>query len=906
MGTPISFVANAGGYEIWTYNHANVGLNLNEKLNNDYSWFNGVDISSQYLVYSDTYAQGNTTYANAKPTAWTTPTLADQDLINLINTLPDRVGKPSFTDFQVALNWLQSTNKYFILYNAYELINPNNLVLSLDSGWAGSYPSQGVNVVGVRCYSVFGGGLRSANYTVQYSDDGSNWATAFTGVMSNLSSCGIIVGTGTGNGSYGARRYWRYVEGSAVVGHHPRVSRIDLISSDGYIYNLITYTSDNCSDSGTYIVGTVSYDFYNWKDISGNGYVANLYNGTSYNTLNQGLISFDGVDDYAQVNYNSAFNFANANFSMEVWFYCKAISTNSSQVLCNRASYGSNERSFEMYVFRGTGEPYLWFGTYNGSWTYLNNTTTNVIQTNRWNHVIVNSDGLGNAKMYINGVITQTSSSFNTAITQTTVPVQIGAYNGGIGFGSPFNGYISVVRLYSTTMSDDQAVQNYNALKQRFMGGSYVTSGLTVNIDAGNSICYPAGGTAVTNLDSTFNMTMNNGTTWTPVEGGYFQFDGTNDYISSNGGSVALTFNGGTVETWVKYDEMNREQAVFNYSSGGKYINLWMPPSNTQRWEVIGTVTQPYSTINSTTVFQAGIWYHIVGTFDNTTTRIYVNGIEEASQTMTNQPSSMDAVYEIGRYGASYPVDGNISINRFYNRPLSFQEIQQNFYATSIRYGKGIVRTGLLFNLDFGNYATYNGNGSFGVDISGNGFGGTLTNGPTWVNSNGGYIDMDGANDFVQLPVVNLQQDWSLEVWIYMDSDTNFGIWGQGITQQSQGLHILYQSGARGMIFGLYGNDNDYQNNYRPSTGVWYHWVFTYNNSTYNKEFYANAVLQTPGSSVEIAYLGSGALRFGDTYGSSTNAPANGRFAIARAYSKVLSSTEVSQNFNADRARFGV
>jgi hypothetical protein len=139
-----------------------------------------------------------------------------------------------------------------------------------------------------------------------------------------------------------------------------------------------------------------------------------------------------------------------------------------------------------------------------------------------------------------------------------------------------------------------------------------------------------------------------------------------------------------------------------------------------------------------------------------------------------------------------------------------------------------------------------------------------------------------------------------------MDSNTSFGIWGQGITQQSQGLHILYQSGARGMIFGLYSNDNDYQNNYRPSTGVWYHWVFTYNNSTYNKEFYANAVLQTPGSSVEIAYLGSGALRFGDTYGSSTNAPANGRFAIARAYSKVLSSTEVSQNFNADRARFGV
>jgi hypothetical protein len=297
--------------------------------------------------------------------------------------------------------------------------------------------------------------------------------------------------------------------------------------------------------------------------------------------------------------------------------------------------------------------------------------------------------------------------------------------------------------------------------------------------------------------------------------------------------------------------------------------------------------------------------------------KIYINGIDRTDSAFDDvnppytinynntQKVTLGMSPADGVSGGNF-FDGDIGISRVYNRALSVQEIQQNFYANSIRYLLGIVRTGLLFNLDFGNYATYNGNGSFGVDISGNGFGGTLTNGASWVNTNGGYIDMDGADDFVQLPVVNLQQDWSLEVWIYMDSDTDFGIWGQGITQQSQGLHILYQSGSRGMIFGLYGNDNDYRNNYRPSTGVWYHWVFTYNNSTYNKEFYANAVLQTPGSSVETAYLGSGALRFGDIYGSSANAPANGRFAIARAYSKVLSSTEVSQNFNADRARFGV
>jgi len=54
-------------------------------------------------------------------------------------------------------------------------------------------------------------------------------------------------------------RYWRYVEGSTVDGHHPRVARIDL-KNGATLTRLITYVSDNCSDSGTYIVGTVTID----------------------------------------------------------------------------------------------------------------------------------------------------------------------------------------------------------------------------------------------------------------------------------------------------------------------------------------------------------------------------------------------------------------------------------------------------------------------------------------------------------------------------------------------------------------------------------------------------------------------------------------------------------------------
>ena len=124
-----------------------------------------------------------------------------------------------------------------------------------------------------KIYSVYSASARSANYSVQYSDDNVNWTTAWSGVAANNNSCGIQQNTG-GGGNYGAHRYWRYIEGSAITLHHPRVSRI--ILSDGVNdVDIITYSIDNCSDIGGYIIGTATYDgnpsveFY--KDSSGKG-----------------------------------------------------------------------------------------------------------------------------------------------------------------------------------------------------------------------------------------------------------------------------------------------------------------------------------------------------------------------------------------------------------------------------------------------------------------------------------------------------------------------------------------------------------------------------------------------------------------------------------------------------------
>lgn len=189
----------------------------------------------------------------------------------------------------------------------------NGLIVHLDAGNKNSYNTSPI-IVGVKIYSTFSGSLRSSNYTVQYSDNNSTWITAFTGVMSNNTSCGFQTGTGVGDLSISGHRYWRYVEGSSVVLHHPRVSRIILIDSNGMEHTIIKYTNDNCSDTGDYIIGTISYDFSSkWNDVSGTGNNFSLNN----MTLSDNYMVMNGTNSFASI---PTLNLT-SGFTLETWTY---------------------------------------------------------------------------------------------------------------------------------------------------------------------------------------------------------------------------------------------------------------------------------------------------------------------------------------------------------------------------------------------------------------------------------------------------------------------------------------------------------------------------------------------------------------------------------------------------------
>ena len=215
-----------------------------------------------------------------------------------------------------------------------------------------------------------------------------------------------------------------------------------------------------------------------------------------------------------------------------------------------------------------------------------------------------------------------------------------------------------------------------------------------------------------------------------------------------------------------------------------------------------------------------------------------------------------------------------------------------------------VVTTGLQLYLDAGNASSYPGSGTAWTDLSVNSRNGTLTNGPTYSGTNGGSIVFDGTNDFVQCT-------GSLTV-----TAATFVAWIKRNGNQGQYDGILFSRGA--VTTGM---------NFQVSNQLGYHWNDAGN--TYNWQSgltipnltwcmiavsvtstAATAYLcQTGGTTTATNTVNHSSSNLNDiklAQDDAGNRFFNGNIAIAQLYNIALSAGEISQNFEADRARFGV
>jgi len=241
--------------------------------------------------------------------------------------------------------------------------------------------------------------------------------------------------------------------------------------------------------------------------------------------------------------------------------------------------------------------------------------------------------------------------------------------------------------------------------------------------------------------------------------------------------------------------------------------------------------------------------------------------------------------------------------------------------AGRIAYYGGIVTNGLVLDLDAAKKDSYPGTGTAWNDISGNRNNGTLINGPTFNSSNGGSIVFDGTNDYVNCgnnSSINITGiELTLSAWIYRTA-TNPNSYYRRIIEKAAAYPALQyslvttppeaSSGEGRVLFDLYIN-NSLPTSVIGSTqlqlNTWYNVIATYDGSF--RRIYLNSVIDGQLATTGNISSTVSSLVLGDYLsGAGTSYVWNGRIANTQIYNRALSATEITQNYNALKGRYGL
>ena len=228
---------------------------------------------------------------------------------------------------------------------------------------------------------------------------------------------------------------------------------------------------------------------------------------------------------------------------------------------------------------------------------------------------------------------------------------------------------------------------------------------------------------------------------------------------------------------------------------------------------------------------------------------------------------------------------------------------------------ESIVTNGLIISYDVGFTCSYPKNGSNLYNLTSNG--NSSITGGTYSSSDGGTLSMNGSNSVIYAPSVNdfgAIPNQTFEIWI-KSSGLGSGKTIGGLICPDYG-QVSYISGSGDVVYQIYNTDNWPNAYYMVSLGssgvncfnnVWHQIVCTRNSS--NAYIYIDSVER---GSTSGGGTWSGSTIWSGMATSIANNPNDvyynlfGNIAIARIYNIALTQSQVTQNYNAQKSRFGL
>jgi hypothetical protein len=668
------------------------------------TFYNGVDSSYQYVIIKN----------SNPPLMWGTGDFTNTSLLTIINGLPDRVGLTPFTGATTAINWLLESGNYSLLKNEQPYGGPitNGLVLDFcpkvnnymangdfaygtTIGWVGYGGSPFIyDITNDRPYvgskstkalANIGGGFTWGRYTNPVYGPGGLLVTGQTYTFSFwgkvISGPNFNINWNNQNGS-GDQSSW-------TDGNYPVTTTWQKYTQT-FTYNIsknFLYIAGSYAGNTQYVLtefqlenGTTANAFSAFPvtaaglTIPNNGLLNtssfSLINGPYLNAINNGNINLDGVDDYVLLTDSTLKTYT--TITANIWMYLNSYTSTFETYF----SYNAEEAGLTQgWGIRRSGEAVFqyWGGTgnsgiklyKNGSLVGSSNSTWAVVSgintTGSWVMITLVATGVSSWNTHNRLTMGTRSEFLNTATN-----MNIGSFN-----------------LYNRELSAGEIENLYTSSLPIYLPSSsiMINSGLVLYLDASNTNSYSGTGTAWNDLSGYGNnFTLVNSPTFNTGNGGYFQFDGVDDYAYLAVNSSISVGTSCSLEMVVKNDYAMRMGQAGGYWSYG--------------FEGAGFSHTCGGNGNINPYFVGNGFHHYVFTWNQARNNhsMYRDGVLVYSFTPTCGFTAGGGGFFVlgGTYGpSSFQSYGSphIAMLRLYNKILTNVEVQQNFNSIKTQYG---------------------------------------------------------------------------------------------------------------------------------------------------------------------------------------------------------------------------
>ena len=420
------------------------------------------------------------------------------------------------------------------------------------------------------------------------------------------------------------------------------------------------------------------------------------------------------------------------------------------------------------------------------------------------------------------------------------------------------------------------------------------------------------------------NGTLVNAPTFEAPAPTYFSFNGTDESATTANLKASFTSsNSQTLEIWVNTASDNgvviSQQGITPVNSGYHLSVMEIVAGDLKvgLWTYQGSIANV--TVGAVTRDE---WQQYVMTYDDATNTLtgYINAGSSATVILENDPPFPQWYYALCQADLTNMGDGSflaadIGLFRVWNSTLSAAQVQKLYNDNVARFSNSVVTSNLVAYWDPDLVASYPGTGTTLNDLSGNGLNGTMSN-ITWTDP---YFVYNGASSQVSVADTAALEpgagSWTMEVWVNQTASGNDVVLGKfdpgggaqdvSYSIRTAGTSYYAQLGSgSGSGSTLFVDSTTFVG----TLNTWYQLVYVFTNGgTQTFQTFVN------GSSIGTVShnLASILNTATDLYlGSYNNGEFpqwfDGRIGVTRLYNAALTAGEVLQNYNANRATYGL